>query len=266
MIKRYTTAQLDFLRKGYKKMRLPELTAAFNKKYGMSKPVSSIRAATRNHKMLSGRVPGFKVGENLMFDNEQVAFIKREYKSNRREALTKLFNEKFGLSIEVSQMVSFCKNHKITCGRKGYFEKGEKPWNTGTKGLMKANSGTFKKGDVPATIKPVGSERICTKDGYVLIKVAEPNPYTGAPTRYRAKHQVVWEKHNEKIPKGMLVTFLDGDKLNCDIENLELISLSENLHRNQLGLNKAPKELRPTIRALAKLEAGRFKKINEQRN
>jgi hypothetical protein len=45
----------------------------------------------------------------------------------------------------------------------------------------------------------------------------------------------VWIKKHGPIPKGIVVRFKDGDHLNCNIENLEMISRKENLLRNGPG-------------------------------
>jgi len=123
---------------------------------------------------------------------------------------------------------------------------------------MKPNSGSFKKGQVPATVKPIGSERICPKDGYMLVKIAEQNPYTGHKTRYKAKHIVVWEKANGKIPEGHVLMFLDGDKLNCSLSNLICISRQEQLLLNRHGFTGLPMELKPTMLATVKVKARVF--------
>lgn len=77
------------------------------------------------------------------------------------------------------QLSAFVKRHKIKSGRTGQFKGGHKAWNAGSKGMMKANKESFKKGNLPGNIKPLGSERIDSKDGFILIKIAEKNPYTG---------------------------------------------------------------------------------------
>lgn len=38
------------------------------------------------------------------------------------------------------------------------------------------------------------------------------------------KHQLIWEKYNGPIPEGMVITFLDGNKQNFDINNLMAIT------------------------------------------
>ena len=154
-------------------------------------------------------------------------------------------------------------NRGIISGLTGWFEKGHKSWNKGTKGLTSANKTSFKKGSVPPNRKPVGSERICSKDGYVLIKIKEQNPYTGFPTRYKHKQVHIWEQENGPVLDGFVVGFRDGDKENIEPENLMLLSRAELLRLNQHGYKNAPDELKPSILALTKLEVKTFSKISK---
>ena len=41
------------------------------------------------------------------------------------------------------------------------------------------------------------------------------------------KHYYIWEKTNGKIPKGYYLCFKDGNTLNCELENLYLVTPSE---------------------------------------
>lgn len=88
----------------------------------------------------------------------------------------------------------------------------------------------FKKGHSPQNYRPVGSVRI-NADGYIEIKVKDPGTW-------ELKHRVIWEQHNGKIPKGMIVIFKDNNPLNCTLDNLLLISKDENLKMNRIGANE----------------------------
>lgn len=46
------------------------------------------------------------------------------------------------------------------------------------------------------------------------------------------RHKMVAEAHLGACPKGHIVAFKDGDGLNCDVENLEYITLSERAYRD----------------------------------
>lgn len=190
----------------------------------------------------------------------QLLFLQRTYRNLTARELTRAFNNLFDEDRTEKQIKSTLSNHGFGSGRiTGRFEKGHKPWNfKGSKGLVSANSGSFKKGDVPANTRPLDSTRICSKDGYILVKVAAANPYTGSMTRYRAKHVHIWEKANGPVPAGMVILFIDGEKLHCELKNLMLVSRTELLILNQTGYSDAPAELKPSILALAKLKAKAF--------
>lgn len=205
---------------------------------------------------------------SFKYTAEQFALLRVWYSSMSVSELTPAFNAKFGTDRTQQQIKTYVHNHGIRSGRTGCFEKGSKPWNTGTKGLTKPNTGNFKKGGIPGNLKPLGAERICSKDGFVLVKIAEKNPYTEALTRYKHKHIVVWEQTHGPAPEGMVIAFRDGDKMNCDINNLMLISRAELLRLNQYNYKEAPEELKPSLLALTKLEvkvfgARRQRGINE---
>lgn len=197
------------------------------------------------------------------YTQEQLDYVK-ENKAEPRQLLTDMFNDKFGTNLSKVVISGLCKRNGWSTGRTGFFSKGAKPWNTGTKGVCKGSSTSFKKGSIPPNLKPVGHERICSKDGIILIKVNEPNPYTEAKTRYRAKHHVCWEKINGPIPPGMVVRFIDNDKINCDIENLEIVTQAVNLRMNQMNYANLPGEIKPTAKLHAQLEVATFAAINKQ--
>lgn len=196
-------------------------------------------------------------GQCHKYSDEQKRFL-HEHCTFPRKELTQLFNEKFGTQQSQKAICGYCKRKGWLTGRDGRIVKGNKPWNTGTKGVIKPNSGSFRPGLIPANTKPLGHERICSKDGFIFIKVAELNPYTGANTRYRYKHQVVWEKHHGAIPKGHIVRFRDGDKTNCDVKNLLCVSMAVNLRMNQNKVNDMPEEYKDTGRAISELEVATF--------
>lgn len=56
-----------------------------------------------------------------------------------------------------------------------------------------------------------------TKKGYLRFTKDESG-------RLRMEHCVVWEKHYGKIPAGMQIHHKDGNKLNNEISNLQLVT------------------------------------------
>ncbi|WP_373020681.1 HNH endonuclease signature motif containing protein [Thiomicrorhabdus sp.] len=184
---------------------------------------------------------------NKPYTEAQKQWLKKQYPQLSRVELTKAFNEQFESDRTVKGLVEFCKRNGIKSGRSGCFEKGSKPWNTGTKGVCKPNSGSFKKGGRPDQRAPIGHERIDKKHGYIWKKVEQPN-------KFRLKHQLVWEEHNGTIPDGMVLWFLDGNRQNCAIDNLELIKKTEQIRRNKLRVNQSPEEIKYTLKLVAKIQ------------
>lgn len=130
----------------------------------------------------------------------------------------------------------------------GRFKKGSKPWNKGIKGVMKSNKTSFKKGDMPATIKPVGTIALRSNirrknENYYYIKVANPN-------KWELLHRHIWEKEKGKIPKGYLVIFKDNDSLNVDISNLCLIKRSELVRLNNKFSNVDRRLINTTLNVI----------------
>lgn len=138
----------------------------------------------------------------------------------------------------------------------GYFKKGFTPWNKGVKGFMGANRTSFKKGQDPHNHRPIGSQRICSKDKYVIEKVAEPDVW-------KHKHRILWEEHYGEIPEDCVIRFIDKDRMNITIENLicvpqganSVLNLHNRADTDNPDLNKAiilTETLRHEIRKLRK--------------
>ena len=112
------------------------------------------------------------------------------------------------------------------------FVKGQEPANKGKRieefmtaeGIAASSRTRFKAGHRPHNTKPIGYERIDSKDGYVYIKVSDDLPM-------QLKHRVVWEQHNGAVPDGYCICFRDGNRQNCEISNLFLLSREDNARR-----------------------------------
>ncbi|QHI16202.1 HNH endonuclease signature motif containing protein [Acinetobacter haemolyticus] len=185
-------------------------------------------------------------GQAIKYTSEQLAYIQANCSKTRKE-LTLDVNLIFLTDFTVNQIKSLCTRNKWNTGRTGCFEKGDKPWNTGTKGVCKPNSGNFKKGQQTWNKKPIGYERICSKDGYVLVKVAEPNVF-------KLKHRVVWEKANGPIPENHVIAFNNLDKTDCRLENLTLMAKAEMVRYSQSFHKLATSETNETCLILAKVK------------
>ena len=162
--------------------------------------------------------------------------------------ITELLNSTFGKDYTVAGIKGLRARMHLVSGLTGRFEKGNVPSNKGKKGYCSPGSekGWFKKGHIPHNCVPVGTEAMTT-DGYLKIKVAEPN-------QWRFKHIMEWEKHKGKIPDGYMISFKDGNHYNCSIENLMCITRNENAILNHQKLRSESAEQTETAVILAKLK------------
>ena len=110
--------------------------------------------------------------------------------------------------------------------RKGQYEKGNKPWNTGKKGIHLSPATEFKEGEKTGESHPswLGGIHMMQKDcAYV---------WDGANKRQRRPRKV-YEENFGPIPTGYLIIHKDGNRYNDSPNNLEAISRAENMRRNK---------------------------------
>jgi hypothetical protein len=162
------------------------------------------------------------------YTSEQVEFLTSRIYGRSYKELIGLFKQQFGTELSFGQLKGFIGNRKLSTGRNGQFEKGFIPFNKGKKGIGGWEPTQFKKGNKPHNYKPIGTERV-NGDGYIDVKVADPNKWKG-------KYVFVWEKENGNLPKGHAVIFGDGDRRNFSVNNLILVSRKQLmvLNRNKL--------------------------------
>lgn len=185
------------------------------------------------------------------YTSEEHEFLRNFIPGHTYIEIVKAYNERFEDQITVSRIKGYMANHKINNGLTGRFKKGQVPHNKGkhtpTVGRMAQTQ--YKKGNLPHNTKPIGYERI-TKDGYIEVKT-EMRPSPGKKN-FIAKHRLVWEKVNGPVPKGYNIQFLDGNKMNCNIDNLVLVSKAENLEMTRQKLRYSNAELTKTGLLIAK--------------
>lgn len=97
--------------------------------------------------------------------------------------------------------------------------------------LLKSKASRFKKGHIPHNsyneIGKISIRRDKVGKPYKFICISLGN--------WVLFHKYQWENKNGKIPKGYCLWFKDGNSLNCELSNLELITRAENMVRNSLS-------------------------------
>jgi hypothetical protein len=162
------------------------------------------------------------------YTDEQLAWLVA-HKDKTSNWLSKHFKRKFGLDKSGHTLRSMLNRRGYLSANNGQFNKGNIPFNKGQKGLNGLSESRFKKGNLPHTHLPVGSE-VIDRDGYINLKIADPN-------RWVLKHRYVYEQHHQKkIPNSTNIVFLDGNKQNLAITNLIAVPRSVHARMNKQSL------------------------------
>lgn len=202
-------------------------------------------------------------GHRIAYSAAELAWLE-ENRSMILGDYHRAFQAAFGRDdVSIDNLKSLRHRRGWRTGRTGRFEKGSVPANKGKacqpgKGGRHPNSRRtqFKKGNVPHTFRGAGHERI-DDEGYVILIVAEVNPWTGAKTRPVFKHRYLWEQANGPIPEGHVLKCLDGNRANTSPSNWEPVPRGLLPRLNGIygrDYDAAPDEVKPAILTLAKLE------------
>lgn len=137
-------------------------------------------------------------------------------------------------------------------GEKSRFKKGQYAHNKGkpmSKNVYdKIKHTFFKKGNIPHNAKFDGYETL--SKGYVEVRISQGH--------YEKKHRHIWMQHYGEIPENHIIIFKDKNRFNFDIDNLEMISIAENMKRNTI--TRFPPELRKAIHLIKKIKQKAYAK------
>jgi hypothetical protein len=206
-------------------------------------------------------------GQGISYTAEEMAWLE----TNRMMVISDYhaaFVERFQRpEISALNLHGLRKRRGWKTGRTGCFVKGQTPMNKGKicpPGVggrhPNAQKTQFRKGQLPHNTQGAGHERIDSKDGYIIMIVDEVNPWTGAKTSPVHKHVHLWEQANGPVPEGHCLKCLDGNKLNTDPSNWELIPrgllprLNGGKATRVMAYDSAPAELKPALLAIAKID------------
>lgn len=113
--------------------------------------------------------------------------------------------------------------------RDSQFKKGHVPANKGIKGIHNSPDTEFKKGHKPVNTKYDGciSVRKDKRTGrpYRWIRLAE--------NKWDLLHRVLWKRHIGPLNRTDVISFKNGDSLDCRLENLQKISMRQNMDNNR---------------------------------
>jgi len=188
------------------------------------------------------------------YPNEPADLIARDLNIT----VSKVYNiaHRLGVKKSAEFLKSMAFNSKLSeKGKAHQYKKGLVPHNKGLKMpdelYNKVKRTMFKKGNKPHNTQPDGTIRINSKNNekpYQYIKIADSD--------WRLLHRVIWEQHNGPIPDKHMIRFIDGNTMNCELSNLECVSMKKNMTDNTI--QRYPEELQELMKLNAKLN----RKIN----
>ena len=218
------------------------------------------------------------MGKHHIWTEDQIRYIKRIAKGNKKKTILEKVNKKFNLALNINQLnncmysrgikarirhtwtdeqVEYLKSIAEGTPRKDIVDKINEKFNLNLsmqqirdcmndRGIRNNIDKKFsaKDGNRCQQEKPIGtiSKWEC---GYTRIKTGD--------NEWEFIQRYVWKKHYGEIPPGHSVIFLDGNTDNYNIENLALVNRNELMKYNSMRLNSNDQELNKVAVNLAKL-------------
>lgn len=180
-----------------------------------------------------------------MWTPEQIEFMKKHYPNERSQDIADHLGKTYAAVVKYAQKIGINKSreflHSDKSGRiqkgqhkckSGEFKKGHNPWNAGRTGVRTSPKSEFKKGNLPHNTLHDGAISIrryrCRKTGklsqYKFIRVRLG--------KWVPLHRHIWEQQHGNISNKHVLRFKDGNSLNCNINNLELITRAQHARNN----------------------------------
>jgi len=171
--------------------------------------------------------------KEYLFSREQRKFIKeRRYKISIND-IVDVLNKYFKTSFSRKQVVCYLRSRMYKMYKKSVSKK-------------------------PQTA-PLYSEKI--RNGNIYIKILD-NKKAGKFC-WKLKHHLIWEQASgQTVPEGYKLIFLDGNKYNIQLYNLELITGKENLDLNKRKLKSKYPEATKTGIAIVRHRLAIYKKLS----
>lgn len=165
------------------------------------------------------------------YTTDQVDWLRLEAPHWTRSELAVQFNEWFGVRLSHEAISRKCNDLGLPSlhsgpAYTGRFRPGRGPSpGSGARGPGPTSFGApGRPGGSPR--RPIGAERFEPRWG-LLVKVAEPDPFpsrAGSPERWVRKARWVWERTHGPVPEGKVVVHLNGDRRDCALGNLAVVS------------------------------------------
>ncbi len=250
----FSDAERDWLRRHYCENTVPVTTERFNRRFGRDLTAAQIRSGNKNNGFGIARRTGPRV-----VGPDELAWLAARFHRMPRKELRDRFGERYGRRLSLSTLDSLCARYgQPGAPNVGRFRKGHVPANKGRRGYSApgCEKGWFTKGQKPVTEVPMWSERV--SQGSLLVKVPYPSPWPShrrmgihRESHWTSKGRWTWQEERGPIPRGHVILHLDGDPLNCDVDNLECVprAVLQILNHKDNPRSGTPEERRVMISA-----------------
>lgn len=244
MAVRYKPEVHQFIREHLADYTIREMAEEVNRRFGTEFNYEKMHGYYNNHKLKTEKREPFY---SKLWPPEVVEVLLEVYQGHTYQQTIDLLKERTGREYTRAQLKSYYANHKLNSGMTGRFEKGSTPWTKGKKwseymspeAQERSRQTCYDHAHIPDNVVPVGTIRK-TKDGYLIKKVQERGYQWD---RWKLLHRLVYEEHFGPIPDGMIVSFKDLNKENCEPDNLYLLTLGENAQMNKRGYRSENPEI-----------------------
>lgn len=170
---------------------------------------------------------------------EQERFLKENAPHMSRRALTEFFNARFGTAKSEQTIKTWCNRRGYNSPSTGRFEKGCETWQKGLSGeefKRHYNEESFErvlhKMHEACKTKKIGDEIIKGGEPWIIVSIDYSIEYHD---RRVPKRRYVWEQAYGEIPKDHCIITLDGNKMNCNLDNLYCLP---NKYKSIMARNK----------------------------
>lgn len=160
---------------------------------------------------------------------EQLRFLKSLGGIKRKDALN-MFNKEYSLDINLHTFKAWMLKLNIPASGDGRFDGSQKPW---AKGISKKEFWErYSQESKEKLLNPMREANKTAKVGDVHIKSGTPyitislNYSLPFDKRRKQLDRFIWEKHNGDIPSDSMIIHLNGNRLDCTMQNLAMVKKS----------------------------------------
>lgn len=220
----YTPEETEFILSRCETMTGQELTDLFNQTFSETKQ----RKAILNFVVRHGKHCKMPTTWGCGFTKEQEDFIHKNAPTMYRKVLVAALNNTFGTDFKYNTVRSYCARHNLFApGGTGKFDSSRTNWQ---KGLSKEEfKSHYSKESFEKMVGAMLESSKTHKIGDIVIRHGKKYIYINEDYGLHIDHRTqeygryLWEQAYGPIPNDFMIIYLDGDYMNCTLDNLVCI-------------------------------------------